>query len=72
MIVVTCSYHREVERTQGISTTNLVGRMLLMTKDHFQKGDVEYSVEKDGELTQTLNFSRFCFSQSTTLISFYM
>lgn len=40
---------REVQRTQGVSTTDLVGRMLLMTKNHFQKGDTEYSVEKDGK-----------------------
>jgi hypothetical protein len=42
-------YFREVQRTQGISTTDLVGRMLLMTKNHFQKGDSEYSVAKDGK-----------------------
>ena len=32
-----CSYfpHSECKRTEGISTTDLVGRMLLMTKDHF-------------------------------------
>jgi ethanolamine-phosphate cytidylyltransferase len=46
-IVKEASRYKEVQRTQGISTTNLVGRMLLMTKDHFQKGDTEYSVAKD-------------------------
>ena len=28
--------YKECKRTEGISTTNLVGRMLLMTRDHFQ------------------------------------
>lgn len=40
---------REVQRTQGVSTTDLVGRMLLMTKNHFRKGASEYSVDKDGK-----------------------
>eukprot|EP00123_Amoebidium_parasiticum_P005577 comp16739_c0_seq1/m.15047 comp16739_c0_seq1/g.15047 ORF comp16739_c0_seq1/g.15047 comp16739_c0_seq1/m.15047 type:complete len:393 (-) comp16739_c0_seq1:586-1764(-) len=31
--------YRECKRTQGISTTNLVGRMLLLTKDHFANPD---------------------------------
>ena len=30
--------YKECKRTAGVSTTNLVGRMLLMTKDHFDKG----------------------------------
>ncbi len=29
------SYCREYRRTAGVSTTDLVGRMLLMTKAHF-------------------------------------
>lgn len=29
--------YRECKRTQGVSTTELVGRMLLMTKDHLQR-----------------------------------
>ncbi|XP_065898518.1 ethanolamine-phosphate cytidylyltransferase-like isoform X2 [Dysidea avara] len=33
--------YREIERTQGVSTTDLVGRMLLMTKQHHSKeGDI--------------------------------
>ena len=28
--------YKECKRTEGISTTNLVGRMLLLTRDHFQ------------------------------------
>ncbi|XP_063828237.1 ethanolamine-phosphate cytidylyltransferase isoform X2 [Ostrinia nubilalis] len=35
--------YREVLRTAGVSTTDLVGRMLLLTREHF-KGDKEYSV----------------------------
>jgi len=30
--------YRTIKRTEGISTTELVGRMLLMTKDHLQQG----------------------------------
>lgn len=54
-LIISC-YFREVQRTQGISTTDLVGRMLLMTKNHFQKGDTEYSVAKDGKQPYYLLF----------------
>ncbi|XP_066922950.1 ethanolamine-phosphate cytidylyltransferase-like isoform X2 [Clytia hemisphaerica] len=30
--------YKECKRTEGVSTTNLVGRMLLMTKEHFDHG----------------------------------
>jgi hypothetical protein len=30
--------YKEVERTQGVSTTDLVGRMLLLTREHFHRG----------------------------------
>lgn len=39
---------REVERTQGVSTTDLVGRMLLLTRSHFRHGDREFDVEHEG------------------------
>lgn len=39
--------YKEVDRTQGVSTTDLVGRMLLLTRDHFRRGDNEYKMEKD-------------------------
>ena len=42
-------FFREVSRTAGVSTTDLVGRMLLLTKNHFKQGDKEYEVEKDGK-----------------------
>ncbi|CAG5093527.1 Similar to PCYT2: Ethanolamine-phosphate cytidylyltransferase (Homo sapiens) [Cotesia congregata] len=38
---------REVQRTAGVSTTDLVGRMLLMTRQHFKQGDSEYSVDRE-------------------------
>lgn len=38
---------REVKRTEGISTTDVVARMLLMTRQHFYSGDKEYEVEKE-------------------------
>lgn len=42
-----CNYFREVQRTAGVSTTDLVGRMLLMTRQHFRQGDNEYSVDRE-------------------------
>lgn len=36
-----------MKRTEGISTTDVVSRMLLMTRQHFYKGDKEYEVEKE-------------------------
>ena len=45
-IVKKAGRYRECERTQGVSTTDLVGRMLLMTKCHQLKGDKEYEVHK--------------------------
>lgn len=42
------SVSREVSRTAGISTTDLVGRMLLMTRNHFRQGQNEYAIEKEG------------------------
>ncbi len=38
--------YRECERTQGVSTTDLVGRMLLMTKSHQLMGENEYQVRR--------------------------
>jgi len=40
--------YKEVSRTAGISTTDLVGRMLLMTRNHFRQGNNEYCIEKEG------------------------
>ncbi|KAL6954450.1 ethanolamine-phosphate cytidylyltransferase [Sarracenia purpurea var. burkii] len=46
---------REISRTAGVSTTDLVGRMLLMTRGHFGRGDKEYFVEKEGSSTMGLD-----------------
>ncbi|KAL5281171.1 Pect family protein [Megaselia abdita] len=40
--------YKEVSRTAGVSTTDLVGRMLLLTRNHFQQGKHEFSVNKEG------------------------
>ncbi|XP_064478058.1 ethanolamine-phosphate cytidylyltransferase-like isoform X1 [Ornithodoros turicata] len=39
--------YKECQRTAGISTTDLVGRMLLMTKQHHNRGEHEYGVDKE-------------------------
>ena len=38
--------YQECERTQGISATDLIGRMLLMSKEHQQRGQNEYVVSR--------------------------
>ena len=38
--------YQECERTQGISATDLIGRMLLMSKEHQQRGQNEYLVSR--------------------------
>ncbi|XP_003742758.1 ethanolamine-phosphate cytidylyltransferase isoform X2 [Galendromus occidentalis] len=39
--------YRECKRTAGVSTTDLVGRMLLMTKQHHNLGAQEYGVDRE-------------------------
>ncbi|CAI6361755.1 unnamed protein product [Macrosiphum euphorbiae] len=46
-LVKKANRYKEVKRTEGISTTDVVSRMLLMTRQHFYKGDKEYEVEKE-------------------------
>lgn len=36
-----------MQRTAGVSTTDLVGRMLLLTRQHFRQGKFEYDVAKE-------------------------
>lgn len=48
-------FNREVSRTEGISTTDLVGRMLLLTKNHFRQGEKEYAIEKEGLLNSFIH-----------------
>ena len=43
-LVKSAGRYKECQRTQGVSTTDLVGRMLLMTKNHQLKGSKEYEV----------------------------
>jgi len=51
--------YKECKRTEGVSTTNLVGRMLLMTKDHFDKGTPICNLNpKDLEKTGTDSSTR--------------
>lgn len=45
--------YREVHRTQGVSTTDLVGRMLLMTKTHHENDETKMpDKEKTREMGQ--------------------
>lgn len=46
-LVKTAGRYREVQRTAGVSTTDLVGRMLLLTRNHFKQGQYEYDVAKE-------------------------
>lgn len=58
-IVKSNGRYKECKRTQGVSTTNLVGRMLLMTKSHFDIGQPICSVDpKDLENTRSDNDAR--------------
>lgn len=47
----------EVERTRGVSTTDIVGRMLLMTREHFKRGDQEYTVSEGHSSSLSLDSS---------------
>jgi len=44
-IVKEAGKYKECRRTEGVSTTDLVGRMLLMTRQHQQFGAREYAVD---------------------------
>jgi ethanolamine-phosphate cytidylyltransferase len=46
--------YKECKRTQGVSTTEMVGRMLLMSKDHFRNG----SNTESGDLTSDFKVVR--------------
>lgn len=43
--------YKECKRTHGVSTTELVGRMLLATKDHFAKHEDFDSDKTLGRIT---------------------
>ncbi|XP_039950605.1 ethanolamine-phosphate cytidylyltransferase isoform X1 [Bactrocera neohumeralis] len=46
-LVKSANRYKEVRRTAGVSTTDLVGRMLLLTRNHFHQGSAEYAIEKE-------------------------
>ncbi|KAF4526468.1 hypothetical protein B566_EDAN014080 [Ephemera danica] len=50
-LVKAAKRYKEVQRTAGVSTTDLVGRMLLLTRQHFKQGPHEYEVGKEGPST---------------------
>jgi len=51
--------YKECKRTEGVSTTNLVGRMLLMTKSHFNHGTPICSLDpQDIERTRSDSTTR--------------
>ncbi len=52
-IVKAAGRYKECERTQGISATDLIGRMLLMSKEHHERGPKEYEVRKTTNLHLT-------------------
>ncbi|XP_070065431.1 ethanolamine-phosphate cytidylyltransferase isoform X1 [Drosophila virilis] len=49
-LVKSANRYKEVKRTAGVSTTDLVGRMLLLTRNHFRQGSAEYDIEKEEKL----------------------
>lgn len=52
---------RTIPRTKGVSTTDLVGRMLLMTKSHHQDGDMDQVEPQLAEgPTKESPFTRLC------------
>ena len=56
-IVKDAKRYKECQRTQGVSTTDLVGRMLLMSKAHQQRGSQEYEVSKQDLNDCTININ---------------
>ncbi|XP_031617150.1 ethanolamine-phosphate cytidylyltransferase isoform X1 [Contarinia nasturtii] len=54
-IVKDAQRYKEVSRTEGISTTDLVGRMLLLTKNHFRQGEKEYAIEKEALIMKSID-----------------
>jgi len=63
--------YRECKRTQGVSTTELVGRMLLMTRDHHKRnagGNALASVSNEDLTTFSSSSSR----QPVTKVSHFL
>ena len=59
-MVKTAGRYQECERTQGISATDLIGRMLLMSKEHQQRGKNEYVVSRQD--SSEMSSGNFVFS----------
>jgi len=58
-IVKNAGRYKECKRTEGVSTTNLVGRMLLLTKNHFDRGAPITNLDpKDIERTRSDSTTR--------------
>jgi len=62
---------RVVKRTRGVSTTDLVGRMLLLTRSHFIKrsDDGFYTIAKKGEAPEP---DIHAFADTTTKVSSFI
>ena len=56
-IVKAAGRYKECFRTQGVSTTDLVGRMLLLSKEHLQRGDQEYEVGRKSSMDMSSDSS---------------
>lgn len=69
--------YRECKRTVGVSTTELVGRMLLMTRDHHKRGEssiANVNVEDLGSFSVTQGQARttisHCLPTSKRIVQF--
>ncbi|PVU93599.1 hypothetical protein BB561_003161 [Smittium simulii] len=63
--------YKECSRTVGVSTTEIVGRMLLLTKDHFQKIDHE-NPKASIDSVKISDFSKGSKNQLQTGINHYL
>ncbi|XP_051859360.1 ethanolamine-phosphate cytidylyltransferase isoform X1 [Drosophila nasuta] len=57
-LVKSANRYKEVKRTAGVSTTDLVGRMLLLTRNHFRQGSAEYDIEKEESTAKLLKLQQ--------------
>ncbi|KAE8737862.1 hypothetical protein FOCC_FOCC016674 [Frankliniella occidentalis] len=54
-LVKAAGRYKEVSRTAGVSTTDVVGRMLLLTREHFRQGEREYEVSRESSSTMGMD-----------------
>ena len=66
----TAGRYQECERTQGISATDLIGRMLLMSKEHLQRGKNEYAVSRQD--SSEMSSGNFVFSFPKSEIFYFL